>query len=247
MRETRLIMGMPITIEIVGDADGHVAESAFRHFFDVDARFSPYKPESELSAMNRGEIPSDAVSPQMKEILGLAVLTQHETRGYFDIRRPDGRVDPSGIVKGWAIRNAARLIDAADHHNYCVEAGGDLQCRGHNAQDEPWRVGIRNPFEQTEIVKVLTPGDCGVATSGAYVRGSHIYDPHTSGAASDDIASITVIGPDVYEADRFATAAFAMGRDGIAFIETMPGLEGYAIDRDGVATMSSGFSRIASS
>jgi thiamine biosynthesis lipoprotein len=245
MRETRLIMGMPVTIEIVGDADGQLGESAFRHLVHVDARFSPYKVDSELSAMNRGELLSEAISPPMQEVLSLALLTRHETMGYFDIRRPDGHVDPSGIVKGWAIRNAARLIDATGHHNYCVEAGGDIQCRGHNEQGQRWRIGIRSPFNDTQVIKVLVPGDCGVATSGAYVRGRHIYDPHTAEAASDDIASITVIGPDIYEADRFATAAFAMGRDGIAFIESMPGLEGYAIDRDGIATMSSGFNRMA--
>jgi len=236
---------MPITIGIVGDVNGSIAASAFQYFQDVDVRFSPYKSDSELSAMNRGEISPQAISLPMQEIRSLALLTQHETMGYFDIRRPDGRVDPSGLVKGWAIRNAARLIETAGFRNYCVEAGGDLQCRGYNEQGQRWRVGIRNPFEATQIVKVLAPGDCGVATSGAYVRGRHIYDPHTAGPATDATASITVVGPDIYEADRFATAAFAMGPDGIAFIESMPGLEGYAIDREGVATMTSGFNRIA--
>lgn len=247
MRDTRLIMGMPITLEVVGDVDGTACEAAFQCFHDVDARFSPYKDDSELSAMNRGEIAFEALSSQMQEVLSLAELTRHETNGYFDIRRPDGLVDPSGLVKGWAIRNAARGIEAAGHHNYFVEAGGDIQCRGHNENGRRWRVGIRSPFEQTQIVKVLVPGDAGVATSGAYIRGRHIYDPHTHSAASDDIASITVIAEDIYEADRFATAAFAMGRNGIGFIEALAGLEGYAIDRDGIATMSSGFSRMAAS
>ena len=56
------------------------------------------------------------------------------------------------------------------------------------------------------------------------------------------IMSLTVVGPDVYEADRFATAAFAMGRAGIEFIEARPGLEGYLVDRTGQATLTSGFS-----
>jgi thiamine biosynthesis lipoprotein len=244
MPETRLVMGMPITVEIVGDTDGQARAAAFQYFCEIDARFSPYKPESELSAVNRGELSLDDLSAQMQEVLSLCELTRHETNGFFNIRRPDGRIDPSGLVKGWAIRNAARLIDAAGCPNYFVEAGGDIQCRGHNEQGQRWRVGIRNPFEQTQIVKVLVPGDSGVATSGTYIRGRHIYDPHTRAAASDDIASLTVVAPDIYQADRFATAAFAMGRDAIAFIETTPGLEGYAIDRDGLATMSSGFSRI---
>lgn len=246
MRETRIIMGMPITVEVVGDTDGRAAEAAFQYFCDVDARFSPYKPDSELSTMNRGELQDWQRSTDMDTVLALSELTRHETLGFFDIRRPDGQIDPSGLVKGWAIRNAARLIDAKGLHNYCVEAGGDIQCRGHNEQGQRWRVGIRSPFVTDEVVKVLVPGDAGVATSGTYVRGNHIYDPHSGGASIDDIASLTVIGPDIYEADRFATAAFAMGRGGIDFIEDTAGLEGYAIDRDGIATMTSGFQRFVS-
>jgi thiamine biosynthesis lipoprotein len=64
-----------------------------------------------------------------------------------------------------------------------------------------------------------------------------------SEAVSDEVASLTVIGPDIYEADRFATAAFAMGRHGVAFLERQPGLEAYSIGRDGVATMTSGFTK----
>jgi thiamine biosynthesis lipoprotein len=239
-------MGMPITVEVVGDADGRAAMAAFQYFCDVDARFSPYKSESELSALNRGELADSQRSMAMNEVLALSELTRHETLGFFNIRRPDGLIDPSGLVKGWAIRNAARLVEATGHQSYCIEAGGDIQCRGHNEQGKRWRVGIRNPFVAGEVVKVLVPGDAGVATSGTYVRGQHIYDPHGGGARIEDVASLTVIGPDIYEADRFATAAFAMGRGGIDFIEDSIGFEGYSIDRDGVATMTSGFQRFVS-
>ena len=59
-----------------------------------------------------------------------------------------------------------------------------------------------------------------------------------------DVVSITVVGSDVLEADRFATAAFAMGRAGIGFIEAYPGLEAYQINAAGIATMTSGFSEL---
>ncbi len=61
----------------------------------------------------------------------------------------------------------------------------------------------------------------------------------------DDVKSLTVIGPDIYEADRFATAAFAMGRGGIDFIESLEGFEGYMIDASKTATFTSGFGRYA--
>ena len=165
---------------------------------------------------------------------------RHETGGYFDIGRPDGTIDPCGMVKGWAIRNAALLLADLGFSNFCVAAGGDIQCRGLNEEGREWTVGIRNPFLQDEIVKVLRPRGHGVATSGNYIRGEHIYNPHTGRYGSDDIVSLTVIGPDVLEADRYATAAFAMGRGGIHFIENTPGLEGYEIDSAGMARMTAG-------
>ena len=127
--------------------------------------------------------------------------------------------------------------------NFCVAAGGDIQCQGLNEEGQEWTVGIRNPFLRDEIVKVLEPRGHGVATSGNYIRGAHIYDPHTGRYGAHDIVSLTVIGPDVLEADRYATAAFAMGRQGIEFIERMPGLEGYEIDSAGMARMTIGLKK----
>jgi thiamine biosynthesis lipoprotein len=240
---TRLIMGMPITIEIVDGKSDDAREAAFAYFEAVDRRFSPYKPDSELSAINQGRLGESKYSDEMREVMALAERTRHETDGYFDVRRPDGTIDPSGIVKGWAILIAARMISASGFRNFFVDAGGDIQVAGSNAAGEPWQVGIRSPFNEADIVKVIYPRGAGVATSGNYVRGNHIYDPHRPGHVIDGVVSVTVIGPDVLEADRFATAAFAMGEAGIGFIERVPGLDGYLIDREGIATMTSGFTK----
>ena len=37
---------------------------------------------------------------------------------------------------------------------------------------------------------------------------------------------------------------FAMQREGINFIEKLKGLEGYMIDKNGIATMTSGFEKL---
>lgn len=234
-------MGMPIEIEIVDAGARETLEAVFAYFVSVDSRFSTYKEDSEISRINRGEVSRDASSAEMSEVFALAEKTKVETRGYFDIHRPDGLIDPSGIVKGWAVRNAAALIREAGYENYFVNAGGDIAMSGKNARGEEWSVGIRNPFNIHEIVKVVYPRGKGIATSGSYIRGDHIYNPHAPEEKLRDIVSITVIGPDVLEADRFATAAFVMGKTGIAFIEGLVGFEGYAIDKDGRAIMTSGF------
>lgn len=242
MRETRIIMGMPISIEITDFSVTHDAlKKIFEYFVAVDRRFSTYKNDSEIMRINRDEISKKEYSPEMREVLVLAEKTKKETKDYFDIKKPDGSLDPSGIVKGWAIQQAAEKLSDMGYSNFNIDAGGDIQSHGFNVVGEAWSVGIRNPFNRGEIVKVIYPRGSGVATSGTYIRGQHIYNPHASGKELRDIVSLTVIGPDILEADRFATAAFAMGRGGINFIEQLSGFEGYAIDSKGIATMTSGF------
>lgn len=240
MRETAIIMGMPVVAEIVG-ADAAALQKVFDYFVSVDERFSTYKPNSEISKINRGEIKPDKYSDEMKEVFALSEKTKKETGGYFDITRPDGLIDPSGTVKGWAIHNAAKLVENMGYKNYFLDIAGDIQSSGVDAQDKEWTIGIRNPFKHEELVKVLRPQGRGVATSGTYIRGQHIYNPHEPEQKLQEVVSLTVVGPNIYEADRFATAAFAMGRGGIVFIEQLPGFEGYSIDASGVATMTNGF------
>jgi FAD:protein FMN transferase len=240
MRKTRILMGMPITVEIVGATDDAVVDAVFAYFEAIDRRFSTYRSDSEIAAINRGSLAEADYSDEMREVLALAEETKRETDGFFDIRTGGG-LDPSGIVKGWAIRNAAGIIAVAGATDFFIDAGGDIQSAGKDAAGEEWSVGIRNPFDPAQIVKVVHPRGHGVATSGTYVRGQHIYNPHARDHGIVDIVSLTVIGPDVFEADRFATAAFAMGSDGIYFIEATPALEGYLIDRHGCATFTTGF------
>lgn len=242
MKQSWLIMGMPVNVVIEDESADKAAFKMVRdHFRYVDAKYSPFKPDSEVSKINDG-LPEAKWSPEMKKVLRLCEETKRRTRGYFDVWR-DGRLDPSGLVKGWAINNAAAKLRAAGFKNFYVEAGGDVQVSGLNGDGEPWSVGIRNPFNKAEVVKIVRVGHEGVATSGTYLRGQHIYDPHKHGSDIRDVASLTVIGPDIYEADRFATAAFAMGRHGIGFIESLPGFEAYMITADRQATLTGGFER----
>jgi thiamine biosynthesis lipoprotein len=243
MKQTRLLMGMPITVEIVDPGENErLLDAVFGYFGYIDRKFSTFKPDSEISMINRQELRLEDASDEMKAIFRLAEQTRQESEGYFEIRR-NGIYDPSGIVKGWAILNAAEILRDAGCENYYVDAGGDIQAAGKNGLGESWRVGIQNPFNPMEIVKVLSIQDCGIATSGTYVRGQHIFNPQVPEQPITDIVSLTVIGSDVFEADRFATAAFAMGPGGIQFIERLTGFEGYMIDKGGMATYTSGFER----
>src|SRR6478736_846259 len=112
MKGTRLLMGMPITIEVI---DRHVTQDnldkVFAYFVSVDETFSTYKATSEISKINRGELRTAEYSEDMKAILALSEQTKKDTYGYFDIEH-DGLYDPAGIVKGWAIQNATDRLKA---------------------------------------------------------------------------------------------------------------------------------------
>ncbi len=242
MKQTRWLMGMPITVEIVdASATAGAFDDVYAYFNYVDQTFSPFKETSEVSRVNRGELALTETCQDMQTVLELAAQTTEQTHGFFDIWHK-GTFNPSGIVKGWAIDEAASLLYMKGFRNFYVDAGGDVQVYGKNAHGEAWTVGICNPFNLQEIVKRIALDDRGIATSGTYMRGAHIYNPRDEGDALDEIVSLSVIGPDVLEADRFATAAFAMGRLGIYFIESRPDFEAYMIDRSGRATMTTHFS-----
>lgn len=245
MKETRIIMGMPVTLEIVDEnVNQKILDEVFDYFIYIDEKFSTYKSTSEISAINRGEIEPDNFSEDMKVVFDLSEETKELTNGYFNINKKDGGYDTSGMVKGWAIFKASQILSDRGMKNFYINIAGDIQVSGHNALGAAWRVGIQNPFNKLqESVKTLYLKDEGVATSGTYVRGNHIYNPKNNHVEMEEIVSLTVIGPNIYEADRFATASFAMGKDGINFIEKLNGFEAYVIDKNGMATMTSGFSK----
>ena len=234
---------MPAIIEIVdSNASPLVFEEVFNYLISVDEKFSPYKKNSEITLYNEGKIDKKNLSDDLKKVLELSEETKNETNGFFNIFH-NRKIDPSGLVKGWAIYNASLILRKKGFKNFYVEIAGDIEVAGLNNEGKKWIIGIRNPFNKKENVKVVHLSDKGIATSGTYVQGDHIYNPKKPNETIKDIVSLTVIGPNIYEADRFATAAFAMGREGIYFIEKLVGFEGYMIDKNGIATFTTGFEK----
>jgi thiamine biosynthesis lipoprotein len=211
-RRVEHVMGMPIVLDLRDDdVDDAVAESAFAWLQWVDETFSTYKPDSEISRLNRGELQLDDAHEEVQRVLARCDQLRGETNGYFDMRRaPEGPIDPSGLVKGWAVDRAAELLERAGVRNYALSAGGDMRVRGRAVPEWTWSVGIQHPLDRAAIAKAIETNDLAMATSGAYARGDHVWNPHT-GESPAGVLSVTVVGPDLATADAFATAAFAMG------------------------------------
>jgi thiamine biosynthesis lipoprotein len=195
--------------------------------------------ESAVSRINRGELRLEDAGQLVNQAVHLCRLYERATGGYFSAWF-DGRFDPSGLVKGWAIDRACSILDGYGYGDYFVDAGGDVQTRGRNPEGSPWRVGIRHPIERDKVARVVLASGLAVATSGTYEKGRHIFDPH-NGKPANAWLSFTVVGPDILQADVYATACFAMGIAGLDFVSRVAGYEAYAIDHQLRASYTTGF------
>ena len=207
-----------------GGASSVVADAAFDWLHEVDRRFSPFEPESEVGRLMRGEIAVGEVSDDFAEVLETAEAVRILSDGAFDIRghRDSGAPDPTGVVKGWAVGRAGAILEAGGITRFYLSAGGDVLVHGGQEHDVPWRVGVAHPTVPDAVALVLQADDLAVATSGTTERGHHIVDARTA-AVADELLTVTVVGPDLDRADAYATAAFAMGHEGLRWVESLPG------------------------
>jgi thiamine biosynthesis lipoprotein len=223
------VMGTAVSVDL---RDPGVPERALDAFFawlrEVDARFSTYRADSEISRIGRGELAPGDAHRDVREVLELCEEVRRCSGGRFAVRRTGGVLDPSALVKGWSVERGARILEDAGARNLCINAGGDVLARGEPEAGRTWRVGIRHPEIADRVAAVLGVRDLSVATSGAYERGDHLLDPRSDRPARE-LLSMTVVGPSLTLADAYSTAAFVMGREGAEWIAGIPGFAAYAV------------------
>ena len=228
MRRNQIIMGTGVSLDIPEAKNEVIFSDVFELLRQIDARFSPYKKDSELSGYQRGEIIQKNLSLQMKAVMAACKKFEKLTNGYFSANFA-GKYDPTGYVKGWAIAEAGKLIEKQGYKTYCIGIGGDILARSGGSKE--WQIGIQDPKDKTKILNKLSISNGAVATSGNYERGLHIINPKTSKPANE-LLSLTVIGPDIIKADVLATAAFAMGKAGVKFVDRQKGYKALAVARE---------------
>lgn len=209
------VMGTAVRF-ITEDGRGQAINQASEWLHWVDRIFSVHRPDSEIMQIRRGDIAERESHPLVQAVLDRCMALRIVSDGAFDHRHED-ELDPSGYVKGWAIERAAELLDDGGGR-FCIDAGGDIAARGH------WKVGIRDPDNLAVPMLVVELDDEAMATSGAYERGEHIWGP------GSDVASVSVIGPDLGTADAISTALFSSSDD--TWTERFPGYESITITAD---------------
>jgi thiamine biosynthesis lipoprotein len=195
----------------------------------VDSDFSTYIDTSWVTRLCTNQIEITSCPPSVQEVWQLCLQAKHLTDGAFDPWAVEGGFDPSGLVKGWAADKCADLFVSLGIEHVQVNAAGDLSLRGgfYDGVVKPWSIGVVNPDNRNEVVKIYEITDGAIATSGTYERGAHIHDPHT-GLIAIGAKSATVVGPLGWLCDAMATALMVAGDDGAKYFSQAE-LEGYQV------------------
>jgi thiamine biosynthesis lipoprotein len=243
-RRVEHVWGTVISLDVRDAVDPRVIDDVFVWFRRVDDLFSTWRDETEISRIGRGALEVARASAEVREVLMLCERAQCETGGAFDVTvgarakvapRPGlAPLDPSGLVKGWAVERAGEHLEAAGAARWCINAGGDVAVRGCPDDGNEWRVGVQHPWERDKIAVVVGVTDGAVATSGRSERGDHVIDPR-SGLPATGLASATVVDADLARADALATAAIAYGSIGAEWLRGVAAM-GITDDRTVVTT-----------
>jgi thiamine biosynthesis lipoprotein len=237
LREQIAVWGTIVDVDcyskFVSDADLNLAMKQITEFCEaVDRDFSTYKEDSWVTRLRLGKVAIEDCPDDVIEVWDLCAQGKWLSDGAFDPWAVKGGFDPSGLVKGWAADKCADILVAEGVPHVQINAAGDLALRGgwfDSSHDEikPWSIGVVNPENRMEVVKVYEITDGAIATSGTYERGAHIRDPHT-GMIAIGAASATVVGAAGWLCDAMATAVMVGGSDSARWFG-QPELQGYQV------------------
>lgn len=245
-------MGLPVSVTLRGpsargDRVDKVVQALYAELRRADRVFSTYRRDSEISLLRSGALSRELASPDVREVLELCAQARTLTAGFFDAEppQPGGRaqLDPSGLVKGWAVERAARGLGRLEGLDWLVNAGGDVV--GRATHGPAWRIAVEDPRDRTHVLGVLPLHNGAVATSGTAARGRHIIDPRTGAPAAEHLLSATVIGPSLTWADVLATAAFVEGPTALARVADLPNYEALLVLPHGRRTATPGLTDLA--
>ncbi len=189
----------------------------------LESMFTVFQPDSEISRINAGTLHHLDASAEVIEVLDHCAWLEQASHGAFSIRRARTSTDinPSGFVKGWAGERTSDLLRAHGLQHFYVGIGGDYALTGGLTENEPWRIGIVDPRDATQLVGTVDAVSGAIATSGTAERGEHIWDPRT-GAPATSFLSVTVVGPQLMWADAYATTVFVLGEEGLDWLRQFP-------------------------
>lgn len=159
-------------------------------------------------------------------------------------------IDLGGIAKGYIADRVKSYLVSRGVEHAILSFGGNVIAIGRKPDGSDWKVGIQDIDRPTgETMMVVRNSGGSTVTSGIYERGfeldgvkyHHLLDPATGWPVQNELASVTILSAGSMESDALSTAVFVLGTEnGLALVESLPGIEAILITRDRKAILSSG-------
>ena len=190
----------------------------------------------------KGVEPTRQVIDSLKYIVGYQKV-KLTPKNYVQKQDPRIMLDCSAIAKGYGCDVVARLLRKNGINDYMIEIGGEIVTRGFNQKQEPWRIGVNKPTDDSlntsqELQTILNVTDIAMATSGNYrnfyykngKKYAHTIDPKTGYPVQHTLLSATVLAKDCATADAYATSFMVLGLEGAQkILQQHPELMAYLI------------------
>ena len=193
-------------------------------------------------------MPAEEVVKQSVVKVGFEnIILNRSTQTVF-LKLKGMKIGFGAIGKGYAADSAKKILKDQGVISGIINASGDMNTWGTQADGSDWMVGIKNPLNKNKVFAMMPVSNGAVVTSGNYEkyvefegkRYSHIINPKT-GYPSKGIVSASVFAPKAELADALATSIFVMGVDvGLDFIEQLKGVECIVVDDSGKTHTSKG-------
>lgn len=190
-------------------------------------------------------------SEEIEEALRKVDYSKVKIEGdYLIFEAPVEKIDTGAFLKGYAIAQAKVLMEEMGIKSAFITSISSIETIGTKPEGAKWRIGIQNPSNPREILKVANLDDKAMGVSGDYqtfveIDGEkyhHILSTKT-GYPIRDKKMVVVICEDGYTADLYSTAFFSMDTEDIMnYVETQNYLEVLIVDENSKIVISSGFS-----
>lgn len=156
---------------------------------------------------------------------------------------PGVSLDVNAVAQGYSVDVVSQFFEENGIKNYLVEIGGEVRCKGTNAKNNVWRVGIDKPTDENlvpggELQAIIELKNKSLTTAGNYrkffvengVKYGHTIDPKTGFPARNTLLSATVVCDDAITADAWDTAFMVLGLEkSKELLKKLPGIEVYFI------------------
>lgn len=239
------------TVE-VSEELAKLIEAGLSYYSVTDGAFDiTVAPLSEIWDFKSGEgkVPSEEIlRDALKKVDASKVKLEGRTLTFAS---PDTMLELGAVVKGYAADRLKEYLEGQGVTAGTINLGGNVLTIGNKPDGTDWKIGLQKPFgDSGEIIETVEVSGQSVVSSGVYERYfredgrlyHHILDARTGYPAENGLWQVSIRSEESLTGDLLSTVCFLLGPErGMAYVESLEGVEASFVDEDLQITHSSGW------